>query len=127
MPYPLRLPNKPKPYVMAHRGNCVAAPENTLAAFRRAIDDGADILETDLRVSRDGVIVCIHDATLDRTTDGRGAVADLTLAEIKRCSAGCARPEFQAERVPTLDELTAILPADVALALELKTDRFLEL
>jgi glycerophosphoryl diester phosphodiesterase len=123
---PLRLPNKPKPYVMAHRGNSAAAPENTLAAFRRAIGEGADIIETDLRVSRDDMIVCIHDATLDRTTDGRGAVTDLTLSEIKRCSAGCGRSEFRAERVPTLDELVAILPADVALALELKTDRFLE-
>jgi glycerophosphoryl diester phosphodiesterase len=111
---------------MAHRGNSVAAPENTLAAFRRAIDDGADIIETDLHLTRDGVFVCIHDATLDRTTDGSGPVAELTLAEIKRYSASYGRPEFIAERVPALQELTAILPPDVALALELKTDRFLE-
>ena len=111
---------------MAHRGNSVAAPENTLAAFRRAIDDGANIVETDLHVTRDGVFVCIHDATLDRTTDGHGAVADLSLAEIKPCSASYGRPEFAAERVPALGELTAILPPNVVLALELKTDRFLE-
>jgi glycerophosphoryl diester phosphodiesterase len=111
---------------MAHRGNSVAALENTLAAFRRALDDGADIVETDLHLTQDGVFVCIHDATLDRTTDGYGAVADLTLAEIRRYSASYGRPEFAAERVPALGELTAILPPDVFLALELKTDRFLE-
>ena len=111
---------------MAHRGNSAAAPENTLAAFRRAIDDGADIVETDLHLTRDGVFVCIHDATLDRTTDGRGAVADLTLADIQQHSASYGRPEFAAERVPALSELAAILPPGVVLALELKTDRFLE-
>jgi len=123
---PLILPDRPKPYVMAHRGNSVAAPENTLAAFRRALNDGADILETDLHLTRDGVFVCIHDATLDRTTDGSGAVADLTLAEVKQYSADYGRSEFTSERVPALQELAAILPPHVALALELKTDRFLE-
>ena len=123
---PLVIPNTPRPYIMAHRGNSAAAPENTLAAFHRAFADGADILETDLHLTRDGVFVCIHDAALDRTTDGHGAVADLTLAEIKQCSACCGRHEFQSERVPALEELTAILPPHVTLALELKTDRFLE-
>jgi len=122
----LQLPGRPKPYIMAHRGNSVAAPENTLAAFHRALDDGADIIETDLHLTRDGVFVCIHDATLDRTTDGHGAVAGLTLAEIQRFSASYGRPQFSAERVPALGELTAILPPDVFLALELKTDQFLE-
>lgn len=122
----LALPGKPKPYVMAHRGNQVACPENTLAAFRRALADGADIIETDLHVTADGVFVCIHDATVDRTTDGTGAVAEMTLAQIKGFSASYGRPEFANERVPTLAELCQITPPDVALALELKTDRFLE-
>jgi len=122
----LALPGKSKPYVMAHRGNRVACPENTLAAFRQALADGADILETDLHLTADGVFVCIHDGTVDRTTDSHGAVAEMTLAEIKTLSASYGRPEFRAETVPTLAELTAILPADVAVALELKTDRFLE-
>ena len=122
----LQFGGRSKPYVIAHRGNSAAAPENTLAAFGRAIDDGADIIETDLHLTRDGVFVCIHDATLDRTTDGHGAVADLILAEIKRYSASYGHPEFAAERIPALDELTSILPPDVFLALELKTDRFLE-
>ncbi len=126
MARPLDLPGKPKPYVMAHRGNRVACPENTLASFRRAVADGADILETDLHLTADGVFVCIHDGTVDRTTDGHGAVAETSLAEIKRLSASYGRPEFTGERIPTLAELSAILPPDVALALELKTDRFLE-
>lgn len=122
----LELPGKPKPYIMAHRGNRVACPENTLAAFRRALDDGADIIETDVHLTADGVFVCIHDATVDRTTDGTGAVAALTLAQIKALSASYGREGFAGERVPTLEETLALLPAHVALALELKTDRFLE-
>ena len=66
------LAHKVKPYVMAHRGNRVACPENTLASFRRALADGADLLETDLHLSSDGRLVCIHDATVDRTTNGKG-------------------------------------------------------
>jgi len=122
----LALGDKPKPYLMAHRGNQVACPENTLAAFERAFNEGADILETDLHLTADGVFVCIHDATVDRTTDGHGPVAEMSLSEIKRLSASCGRQEFSAERVPTLAETAALLPDDVALALELKTDRFLE-
>nr|MBC7246069.1 hypothetical protein [Chloroflexota bacterium] len=120
------LTGRSKPYVMAHRGNRVACPENTLAAFQQALADGADILETDLHLTVDGHFVCIHDETVDRTTDGHGRVADMTLAELKRLSASYGRPEFRDERIPTLAEVAEILPTDVALALELKTDRFLE-
>jgi glycerophosphoryl diester phosphodiesterase len=122
----LTLAGKAKPYVMAHRGNRVACPENTLASFRHALADGADILETDLHLSADNHFVCIHDGTLDRTTDGHGPVASRTLPELKSLSASYGRAEFQNERIPTLAELAAILPDDVAIALELKTDRFLE-
>jgi glycerophosphoryl diester phosphodiesterase len=120
----LDLSGKPKPYVIAHRGNRVACPENTLAAFRRALAEGADILETDLHLTKDGVFVCIHDATVDRTTNGHGAVAEMTLAQIKQLSASYGRPEFADERVPTLAEVMAL---GARLALELKTDRFVEL
>jgi glycerophosphoryl diester phosphodiesterase len=122
----LVIPGKRKPYLLAHRGNRVRCPENTLAAFRQALADGADALETDLHLTADDVFVCIHDAAVDRTTDGHGPVAAMTLAELKTLSASYGRPQFQAERVPALAELAALLPADVALALELKTDRFLE-
>jgi glycerophosphoryl diester phosphodiesterase len=122
----LSLPGREKPYVMAHRGNPGACPENTLASFRRALEDGADILETDLHVSSDGVFVCIHDGTLDRTTDGRGSVEARTLAELRALSASCGRPEFAGERIPTLAEVAALIPPDRGLALELKSDRFLD-
>jgi len=120
------LDGKVRPYVMAHRGNRVACPENTLAAFRRALADGADLIETDLHLSADNHFMCIHDGTVDRTTDGHGDVAAMTLATLKGLSASNSRPEFAEERVPTLSEVCALLPSDVALALELKTDRFLE-
>lgn len=125
-PAPLSLPGKERPFVMAHRGNSIRCPENTLAAFRQALADGADILETDLHLTADGVFVCIHDATLDRTTNATGAVAERTLDQLKQVSASYGRPAFESERIPTLGEVAGILPGDVALALELKTDRFLD-
>lgn len=116
---------RPRPFVIAHRGNNVAAPENTLAAFRRAIADGADVLETDLHVTRDGAFVCIHDATLDRTAGRPGVVAELTLEELRAYRVAGGRAGFEGERVPTLDELLALVPPGVALMLELKSDAFL--
>ena len=122
----LEIPGKEKPYLMAHRGNQILCPENTLASFQKAFNDGADILETDLHLSRDGQFICIHDGTLDRTTDGTGAIADLTVKEIKSVSAFNQKSGFEKERVPLLQETAEILPENVALALELKTDRFFE-
>lgn len=122
----LTLPGRTKPYLMAHRGNRVLCPENTLASFQQAFQEGADILETDLHLSKDGVFMCIHDATVDRTTNGNGAVCEKTLSELKQLSASYGFKGFESERIPTLAETAAILPADVAVALELKTDRFLE-
>lgn len=120
------LDGRRRPLVMAHRGNSDRCPENTLAAFRRAIDEGADIIETDLHVSADGELMCIHDATIDRTTSGSGAVSAMTRAELQSFSAHYGRPEFTDERIPTLRELLAILPETVAVGLELKSDAFLE-
>jgi glycerophosphoryl diester phosphodiesterase len=122
----LTLPGRTKPYVMAHRGNRVLCPENTLASFSKAFEEGADILETDLHLSADGVFMCIHDATVDRTTNGSGPVSEKTLAELKQLSASYGFSGFESERIPTLAETADILPPGVALALELKTDRFLE-
>lgn len=122
----LQLPGKQKPYIMAHRGSRALLPENTKAAFQRAIEDGADIIETDLHLTADGVIVCIHDETVDRTTDGHGAVAEMHLAELQVLNAAASRPDLPPQRVLTLLEMAALLPENVALALELKTDRFLE-
>src|SRR5689334_9975223 len=77
-----------KPRVIGHRGAAGVAPENTVAAFEWAVADRADIVELDVHASRDGQIVVIHDETVDRTTDGVGAVKDLSLAELKRLDAG---------------------------------------
>lgn len=122
----LQLEGRRKPYLMAHRGNRVLCPENTLPAFRQAVEDGADIVETDLHLSADGEFVCIHDATLDRTTNGSGPVAERDLSELKGLSASYGKEGFEEARIPTLEELAGILPKEIALALELKTDRFLE-
>lgn len=122
----LVIPGRKKPYVMAHRGNRQLCPENTLASFRQAILDGADILETDLQLSADGVFMCIHDETLDRTTNGLGPVAEKSLTELKALSACYGKTAFINETIPTLQDTGRLLPLDMALALELKTDRFLE-
>lgn len=118
--------SRPRPYVMAHRGNSVKCPENTMAAFRQAIADGADMIETDLHVSADGELVCIHDSTVDRTTNGQGAVKDMALPVLKSLSASYGRPAFESETIPTLRELFEIVPARMAVALELKADDFLD-
>jgi glycerophosphoryl diester phosphodiesterase len=119
------LTDRPRPYVMAHRGASGYAPENTLTAFRLALRQGADLLETDLRFTKDAKLVCIHDATVDRTTDGHGVVGDLTLAEIKKLRIRSRFDvQFPHERVPTLDELLDVTPEDVGLGLELKDPLF---
>ena len=91
--------------VICHRGNSADAPENTLASIRAAFELGCDVVEIDVRRSRDGVPVIIHDDTVDRTTDGAGHVADLTLAELKTLDAGSWKGDrFSGERIPTLEE-----------------------
>src|SRR5216684_4181789 len=93
-------------WVIAHRGASGHSPENTMAAFRRAVELGARFIETDLHLSRDGEIVAIHDPTLDRTTSGRGPVMAHSLDELRQLDAGSwFSPEFAGERIPTLDEI----------------------
>ncbi len=107
-----------RPLVIAHRGASGTSPENTLAAFRRAAELGADMIELDVQVTRDGAVVVIHDYTLERTTSGTGPVHAHTLADIRRCDAGgWFDPAFRGERVPTLTETFAAvaLPVNVEL------------
>src|SRR5277367_2784856 len=108
--------------VIAHRGASGHAPENTLAAFKRAIALGATFIETDLQLSRDTRFVAIHDDTVNRTTNGHGKVHDLTLAELRRLDAGSwFGSEFTGERVPTLEEILEFAKKhDVVFYLELK-------
>ncbi len=100
------------PPVIAHRGAKANAPENTLAAIRRAHVEGARWVEFDVKLTADSQPILMHDATLDRTTDGTGAVRDRTLDEIRRLDAGAwFDPRFAGERVPTLAETLELLAA----------------
>ncbi|NPV80936.1 MAG: glycerophosphodiester phosphodiesterase [Firmicutes bacterium] len=96
----------PRPLILAHRGASLEAPENTLAAFRQAIELGADGIELDVHLSGDGELVVIHDERVDRTTNGKGWVKDLTLSQLKSLDAGSwFDPAFKGERIPTLREV----------------------
>jgi glycerophosphoryl diester phosphodiesterase len=106
---------------IAHRGASALAPENTIAAFERAVELGADAIEFDIHLSRDGELVVIHDDTLDRTTDGSGPVRERRLGELMRLDAGRWFGEgFAGQRIPSLDEVLDRFAGKVALALEIK-------
>ncbi len=100
--------------VTSHRGAGSLEPENTLRAIRRAIALGVDQVEIDVQLTQDGHLILMHDATVDRTTNGTGKIAELTLAEIRQFDAGGG------ERVPTLDEALALIDGTVILQIELK-------
>jgi glycerophosphoryl diester phosphodiesterase len=124
-PAPAPTPTAPSRTILisAHRGGAALAPENTLAAFRNGIALGADFLEMDVHLTKDGVPVVIHDPTIDRTTDGTGRVADLTLAQLQSFNAA-AKFAGTAERqvVPTLAQVLDLAkPARVQLEIEIKT------
>jgi glycerophosphoryl diester phosphodiesterase len=108
--------------VIAHRGASGNAPENTLAAFKKAVALGATFIETDLQLSRDARFVAIHDPTVNRTTNGQGAVHEMTLAELRRLDAGSwFGSEFAGERIPTLQEILEFSKKyDVVFYLEIK-------
>ena len=112
------------PLIVAHRGSSKFAPENTLAAFRRAIDDGADAVELDVRCSADGEVVVIHDASLSRTAEARGRVEQMTLAELRSLSAGSwFHRGYAAERIPTLDEVLELIKGQLGINIEIKSGR----
>jgi len=107
---------------IAHRGASGCFPENTLAAFCAAIEAGADMCELDVQLTRDGAMVVIHDDKVDRTTDGNGPVAAMTLAEIKRLDAGARFSDcFKGEIIPTLEEVFDLVDGRCALNIELKS------
>lgn len=115
--------------VIAHRGGSHLRPENTITAFRHAVELGVDALEMDVRATRDGQLVIMHDPLVDRTTNGSGAVSDHTLAELKSLDAGYHWPLHTAttERpfrgsgltIPTLEEVLATFP-DVPMIIDIK-------
>ena len=113
-----------RPIIIAHRGSSAFAPENTLTAFRHALNDGADAIELDVRLTKDRKLVVIHDARLERTTDGRGRVSDHSLSELKKLTAGrWFHRRFASEKAPTLEETLQLIPPTVGLNIELKAER----
>ena len=107
--------------ICAHRGASSTYPENTLPAFREAVRLGAHQIEMDVQLTKDGKLVVIHDATVDRTTDGTGKVSELTLAEIQKLDAGKKKhARFSGCRVPTLAEALAVMPRNTWLNVDLK-------
>jgi glycerophosphoryl diester phosphodiesterase len=129
-------------HAVAHRGASAYAPEHTIAAYRLALEQGADFVEQDLAVTRDGILVCVHDLTLERTTDvarvfpdrfvrmgpartRRWLVGDFTLAEIERLDAGSwFDRRFAGERVPTFEEAIDVVKGKAGLYPELKDPAF---
>ena len=107
--------------MVAHRGASAYAPENTMAAFRQAIEMDADYIELDVRLSKDGRLVVMHDAAVDRTTDGKGRVRDLTFGELRSLDAGGWFGErFRGEKVPSLEEVLDAFAGRIGLLIELK-------
>ena len=114
---------KPTTLLAAHRGGALLWPENSLLAFRNAVALGADFIEFDVHLSRDGEVMVIHDPTLDRTTNGQGAVKDRTVAELKTLRLKDRAGAVTGETVPTLAEVTAVASqAGRRMLLEIKVD-----
>jgi glycerophosphoryl diester phosphodiesterase len=106
---------------VGHRGAKGHAPENTFASFDLAVEMGVNAVETDVHLSKDGEVVLIHDHTVDRTTDGRGFVKDMTLRELKQLDAGSWYDvRFAGQRIPTLAELLEWARGRVGVAIEIK-------
>lgn len=114
-----------RPRVIAHRGFSGQAPENTMAAFTRAVKVKADMMELDVLLTRDGQIVVIHDDTLERTTNGTGRVADYTYEELRQFDAGTwFHPRFEGERIPLLRDVLAYSRSKILVNIEIKTEAY---
>ena len=109
--------------VAAHRGNSRYFPENTMAAFRSAVELQPDMIEMDVHMTSDGVLICMHDHMVDRTTDGEGLIREKTLAQMQALDAGSWKGEaFRGEKVPTFVEFLDFMRdyPDILLNVELK-------
>lgn len=109
--------------VFGHRGACGHAPMNTLPSFRKVVEIGADGTEFDVRLTRDGHMVIIHDPSVDDTTDGSGIVSEMSFAEIRELDAGAWYDgEFRGTRIPTLDEVLETLGKSMVINIEIKSE-----
>jgi glycerophosphoryl diester phosphodiesterase len=114
---------KNRPFIVAHRGCSGRAPENTLSAFELALKLGADMLECDVRLSRDGEVVVFHDRNLNRTTNGKGPLEEHTLDQLKQLDAGSwFDRNFSGERIPTLGQVLELIEDRSFLIIELKAN-----
>ena len=110
-----------KPLIIAHRGAMGTAPENTAASFEKAIAEGADGVELDVHLSKDGHLVVIHDESIDRTSNGKGMVKDMTLEELRRYDFGSYFDEaYAGERILTLEEALEIIRECKLINIEIK-------
>jgi glycerophosphoryl diester phosphodiesterase len=110
-----------RPFVSAHRGFSARAPENTMPALTASFEAGADVAEIDVRLTSDGTLVLMHDATVDRTTDGKGPISEMTMEQVRNLDAGrWFDRKFAGTPVPTLDEVLAWARGRMALLIELK-------
>ncbi|WP_127588025.1 glycerophosphodiester phosphodiesterase [Paenibacillus koleovorans] len=107
--------------IIAHRGAMGEAPENTLAAFRLGLEQGANAFELDIHMSADGEIIVCHDETVNRTTDGKGTIRSMTVAQLQKLDAGRWYHErFAGERLPLLEEVFDLVPTDFVINVEIK-------
>jgi glycerophosphoryl diester phosphodiesterase len=110
----------PRPTVIAHRGDITHAPENTLAAFGMAAENGADAIEFDVKLTADGQIIVLHDQTVDRTTNGKGRVSGLPYAALRDLDAGgWFSEQFRGEKIPTLEMVFETVGKRLAMNIEL--------
>lgn len=112
-----------KPLVVAHRGSSGSAPENTLAAFAKAVDEGADAIELDVRMTQDFHLVVHHDQNVRRTSNGKGLIWDKTLQQLRMLDAGSwFSARFEGQQIPTLRQVLEMLPDHLQVNIEAKTD-----
>jgi glycerophosphoryl diester phosphodiesterase len=122
---PLKQISFKRPLIIAHRGYRAKYPENTLTSFSAALDIGVKMIELDVMLTRDRKMVVIHDATLERTTDGHGQVNSYTLQELKQLDAGrWFHPRFADERLPELGEVLDLVHGRTLLNIEIKPNAY---
>ncbi len=110
-----------KPLIIAHRGASTAAPENTMAAFKKAIEDKSHAIEVDVRLTRDNEVVVIHDSRLERTTNGRGKISDYCLKDLQTFDNGSwFHPKFSDEKILTLSQMIKLTNHNIGINIEIK-------
>jgi len=113
-------PSSSKILIAAHRAMHTKYPENSLAAFQHSIDSGVDIIETDIRTTKDGKLILMHDATIDRTTTGKGRVEDLTFAEIQKFDLKKESDDSETHKVPLAEEAFNLARGKIMIDIDIK-------